>query len=338
MSAKFVPVDRETPLLLPCDLREWVRADDMVHFIIEAVEGLALHEFQVNHRGTGSEQYPPHTMLALLIYCYCNGVFSSRRIEDATYHHVGVRYLTGDTHPDHDTIAKFRRENLAAVHACFVNVLEQAREIGVLKVGTVSVDGTKIRANASKHKSVMYGRAGELIEQLDLEVKALLEAAEKADHVDADDGQRLPEGVARRKALKAKLKEARERLEQRAQTRARAEEAEYLRKVADRKERGGGGNGRALQPPSDQPKPEEQINLVDPDSRVMRKSYRHGYEQSYNAQAAVDADGSQLVLHARVVQAPVDNRELVARSLAFRNRSVNRRRCWLTRATSPKRR
>lgn len=312
MSAKFVTVDRETPLLLPCDLREWVREDDMVHFIIEAVEGLPLHEFRINYRGTGSDQYPPHTMLALLIYCYCNGVFSSRRIEDATHHHVAVRYLTGDTHPDHDTIAKFRRENLAAVHACFVSVLEQAREIGVLKVGTVSVDGTKIRANASLHKSVTYGRAGELITQLGQEVQALLKKAETADNSDADEGQQLPEEMARRESLQAKLKEARERLEQRAQARARAEEAEYLRKVADREKREGRGKGPPIKAPEDQPRPDEQINLVDPDSRIMRKSYRHGYEQSYNAQAVVDADGSLLVLHARVVQAPVDNRELVA--------------------------
>lgn len=224
-------VDRQTPLLLPCDLRDWVREDDMVHFVIEAVEGLPLTEFQVNHRGTGHEQDPPAMMLALLIYCYCNGVFGSRRIEEATYHHVGVRYLTGDTHPDHDTIAKFRRENLAAVHACFVNVLEQAREIGVLKVGTVSVDGTKIRANASKHKNVMYGRAGELIEQLDQEVQGLLEKAEQVDNTDVDEGQRLPEEVTRSEALKAKLKDARERLEQRAEARAQAEKAEYLRKT-----------------------------------------------------------------------------------------------------------
>jgi transposase len=312
MSAKFVTVDRRTPLLLPCDLRDWVREDDMVHFIIEAVEGLPLREFRVNERGTGSEQYPPATMLALLIYCYCNGVFSSRRIESATYHHVGVRYLTGDTHPDHDTIAKFRRENLAAVHACFVNVLEQAREVGVLKVGTVSVDGTKIRANASKHKNVMYGRAGELIEQLDQEVKSLLAEAEKADHAEREDGQRLPEQIARREALKAQLKEARERLEQRAKARARAEEAEYLRKVAAREEREGSRKGKEIQRPKEEPAATEQINLVDADSRLMRKSKRHGYEQSYNAQAVVDADGSQLVLHARVVSAAVDNRELVA--------------------------
>ena len=210
-------------MLLPCDLREWVPENDMVHFVIGAVEDMALDGFRVNHRGTGSKQYPPRMMLSLLIYCYANGIFGSRRIEAGTYRDVAVRYLTADTHPDHDTICKFRRENLDAVHECFVKVLELAAEIGVLKVGTVSVDGTKIRANASKHKSLRYDRAGELVEQLDLEVKELLEQAEAADNTEVEEGQRLPEEIARRQALKAKLEQARERLEKRAQERAEAD-------------------------------------------------------------------------------------------------------------------
>ena len=170
MSTRFVNVDRRTPLLLPPDLRDWIREDDMVHFVISAVEGMDLSLFKVNVRGTGSAQYPPRMMLALLIYCYANGVFGSRRIETATYHNVAVRYLTADTHPDHDTICKFRRENLPAVHACFVHVLEMARMLKLLKVGTVSVHGTHLRANASKNQNVTYDRAGELIEELKQEV------------------------------------------------------------------------------------------------------------------------------------------------------------------------
>ncbi len=146
---RFVNVDRDQRLLLPPDLREWVPKDDLVHFVIEAVEGMDLRSFKVNGRGTGSAQYPPHMMLSLLVYCYANGIFSSRRIERATYRDIAVRYLTGDTHPDHDTICTFRRENFAAVADCFVRVLELARELKLLKVGTVSVDGTKIKANAN---------------------------------------------------------------------------------------------------------------------------------------------------------------------------------------------
>ena len=125
----FVTVNREQRMLLPPDLREWVREDDLVHFVIEAVEGMELGGFCVNERGTGSEQYPPHMMLALLIYCYANGIFSSRRIEAASWRDIAVRYLTADTHPDHDTICKFRRENFEAVAQCFVGVLELAREL-----------------------------------------------------------------------------------------------------------------------------------------------------------------------------------------------------------------
>ena len=168
MSTRFVSVDRDQPLLLPPDLRDWIPEDDFVHFVIQAVEGMNLRSFKVNVKGSGSAQYPPHMMMSLLIYCYANGVFSSRRIERATYRDIAVRYLTGDTHPDHDTICTFRRENFDAVARCFVHVLELARELKLLKVGTVSVDGTTIKASASKNRNVRYDRAGELVEQLEL--------------------------------------------------------------------------------------------------------------------------------------------------------------------------
>jgi hypothetical protein len=193
-----------------------------------------------------------------------------------------------------------------------VKVLELAGEIGVLKVGTVSVDGTKIRASASKHKSLRYDRAGELIEQLDAEVKELLEQAEAADNTENDEGQRLPEEIARRQALKAKMEQARERLEKRAQERAQAEETEYLKKVKARDKRKSNRKGPKPKAPTPIPKPKEQINLVDEDSGLMRKNKRSEYEQAYNAQAVVDADGSQLVLSARVSQCSSDHHELHA--------------------------
>ncbi|MDH4231149.1 MAG: IS1182 family transposase [Nitrospirota bacterium] len=309
---KYINIDRDTPMLLPPDLREWIAGDDMVHFVIDAIEGMKINGFKVNHRGTGSAQYPPRMMLALLIYCYADGIFGSRRIERATYRDIAVRYLTGNTHPDHDTIAKFRRENFEAVAECFVRVLELAREMKLLRVGTVSIDGTKLKANASKHKNVGYERAGQLLEQLDIEVRDLMQKAEEADGREEGAEQGLPEELARREKLKSKLQEARGRLEERAKARAQAEREEYERKRTDRDGRSGSSKGKKIKPPQEEPRPDEQANLVDADSRLMRKSKREGYEQAYNSQAVVDADGSQLVLAARVTQCASDSNELVA--------------------------
>ena len=149
-------------MLLPVDVREWVPDDDIVHFVIGAVEEIDLRGAQINERGTGSAQYAPAMMTALLIYCYAHGIFTSGKIERASYRDVAVRYLSGDTQPDHDTIATFRRRNRGLFEQCFVQVLEMASEAGVLQVGTVSIDGTKVGANANKYKSVSYERCEEL--------------------------------------------------------------------------------------------------------------------------------------------------------------------------------
>ena len=185
MATKFVNVDRNTPMLLPPDLRDWVGEDDLVHFVIEAVERLPLEVFQVNYRGSGDHQFPPHMMLALLIYCYANRVFSSRKIERATYRDVCVRYLTGDTHPDHDTICTFRRNNFKAISEAFVDVLELAKELKLLKLGNIALDGTHIKANASIDKNVSYERAVEIREQLTLDIAELMKEAEKTDWEEA---------------------------------------------------------------------------------------------------------------------------------------------------------
>lgn len=272
MHKNFVSVDRNQALLLPVDLRDWVGEDDLVHFVIGAVEQVDVSVLRYNERGTGSAQYPPHMMLSLLIYCYANGVFSSRRIERATWRDVSVRYLTADTHPDHDTIAKFRRENFDAVAACFVRVLELAQAVGLLRVGTVSVDGTKLRANASINKNVGHGRAGQLIEQLALEVAELMKQAEAADTNEEVDGQRLPGEISRREALKEKLAAARAQIEARAKARADAERDEYEAKLKRHQQAKGRAKGRAPVEPDPAPRPEEQQNLSDPDSRLMRKN------------------------------------------------------------------
>lgn len=309
MAHRFKTVDRDTPMFLPPDLREWVPEDDLVHFVIQAVERLPLSTFAVNPKGTGDAQYPPHMMLALLIYCYANGIFSSRRIERATYRDVAVRYLTANLHPDHDSICTFRRRNLEAIAAAFVDVLELARELKLLKLGTVSLDGTHIKANASKDKNLTYERAQQLREQLQMDVDALLAQAEQAD-TNEQDPQALPEELARRRKLLEKMDQAVAQLEQRARARAAAEQADYQRKLAEREQRPGSAKGPVPKPPKATPEPDEQINLTDPDARLMRKNKREGYTQSYNAQAVVDAEGSQLIVGQRLSPCASDAGEM----------------------------
>src|SRR5260370_4205103 len=207
MAARFVNLDRQTPLFLACDLREWVPEEHIVHFMVDAVEQIPTTNFEVNDRGTGSEQYPPTMMLALLIYCYATGRFGSRTIEAATYSDVAVRYLCANLHPDHSSICEFRVVNQAAFRAAFVSVLQLAQQLRLSKVGAVSVDGTKIQANASKHAAVSYQRAGEMIEQLDLEVKELMERAEQAEAKEAQETLDIPAELARREKRVAALKQ-----------------------------------------------------------------------------------------------------------------------------------
>jgi transposase len=270
VAENFVNVDRDTPILLPADLRQWVPEDDLVHFVVNAVETMSLPALRVNERGSGSKQYPPRMMLGLLVYCYANGVFGSRRIEGATYRSVAVRYLTGDTHPDHDTICAFRRENGEAVKQAFAEVVQLARQMGLLKLGTVSVDGTHIKANASKHKSVRYDRAGELEKLLRRDIEELLARAEQADRQETGDDQKLPQEIARREALLEKMRWARRELEKRAQSEGERDEQKG-------NPRGPQAGGKA---PEGQPKDSKQINLTDPDSGLMRNSHRDSYEQS----------------------------------------------------------
>jgi transposase len=325
MKPNYVSVDRQTPMLLPVDLRDWVRPDDMVHFVIQVIEDMTLPSLHVNHRGSGSPQFPPKMMLSLLVYCYANGIFGSRRIEAATYQSVPVRYLTGDTHPDHATICKFRTDNFAAIGEAFLEVLKLAKEMNVLKVGTISIDGTHIRSNASRYKNVEYGRAGELINRLDEDIKQLKQEeeedaklrslvddrigkAEQEDKQDHDSGQSLPDEIKRREALKDKLQKAREAIERRVKTRYEAEQAEYERKMTERA--ADPKPGRPPNPPKEEIDPKERINLTDEDSRAMKKSTLGECKQAYNAQAVVDAEGSQLVVGHHISQCSNDSNEL----------------------------
>jgi transposase len=315
MAARFVSIDRDTPLLLPPNLRDWVPGDHLVHFILDAVDALDLRQVRVNTRGTGSEQYPPPMLLALLIYSYATGTFGSRRIEQSTYDSVPVRLLTADTHPDHDTLCTFRRENQALLTESFVKVLQLAQQLKVLKFGqlTVAADGTKVLANASKHSAVSYERAGEMITQLELEVQQLLTKAEQADATPLQDGLTIPDEIARRQERKAALAQARTEIEARAHARYTAQLAEHEQKLAARaakQERGEKVGRQPPQAPTPTPAPGDQYNFTDPESRIMKAGNGQHFEQNYNAQAAVEVE-SRLIVGERVSQAPNDKQELV---------------------------
>ena len=315
MATRFINLDRDTPLLLPPNLRDWVPADHLVHFILDAVDGLDLRQVRVNTRGTGSEQYPPRMLLALLIYSYATGTFGSRRIEQSTYDSVPVRLLTADTHPDHDTICTFRRENLALLNESFVQVLQLAQQLQVLQFGqlTVAADGTKVLASASKHSAVSYERAGAMVAQLELEVQQLLAKAEQADATPLQAGLTIPAEITRRQERQAALALARAEIEARAHARYTAQLAEHEQKLAARaarKERGEKVGGKPPEAPTPAPAPKDQYNFTDPESRIMKAGNGQHFEQSYNAQAAVEVE-SRLIVGQRVSQAPNDKQELV---------------------------
>lgn len=299
MPARFVTVDRDTALLLPPDLRDWVPADHLVHFVIDAIDQLDVSAAQVNERGSGSEQYPPGMMLGLLTFSYATGVFASRRIEQSTYDSVAVRLLCADTHPDHDTICTFRRQNRALLACCFAQLLELAARCGQLQVGdiTVAVDGTKILANASRHGAVSYERAGQQLQQVELEIEQLLAKAEAADAVPLQDGLTIEGELARRHERKARLVRARAEIEARAFAKAQAAHAEKH-------------PGRPGSPPPAPPAPKDQYNFTDPESRIMPAGGSGRFEQAYNAQAAVEVD-SRLIVGQRVTQATNDKEQLV---------------------------
>jgi len=315
MSARLKNIDRDTPMLMPPDLRDWLPDYHMVNFIIEAVVTVGLQGFRINHRGSGSEQYPPSMMLSLLIYCYATGRMSSRQIEEASYYDVAVRYICGGNHhPDHDTICKFRVENRALFSECFVKVLAMAHELGAFKkVGGISVDGTKIQANASKHSAVSYKRAGEMIEQLELEVEELMKKAEDADSKALDDGLSIPEEIRRRSDRKEKLEHARKIIEERFEEKRKEKEEEYTAKLEKRekqRKQGKKPRGREPVPPKSIPEDTAQYNFTDPESRIMKAGNGSHVEQSFNAQAAVDIEGSYLILGRDVTTQANDKQQL----------------------------
>ncbi len=268
----------------------------LARFVVEVIDGLDVRAMCGDYRGSGSASYHPSLLPGLLVYGYATGVFSSRKLERATHDSVAFRFIAANEHPDHDTIAAFRRRFLKQIEALFVQVLLLAREMGVLKMGTVALDGTKIHANASRHSALSYEHAGKIEAQLKAEVAELLAKADAADAADVPDGMSIPEELVRREE---RLRYERELAEHEAKLAARA---------ARTAETGKKPRGKPPEPPAEGPLPKDQINLTDEDSRIMPVAGR-GFDQCYNAQAAVAA-GRMLVVTADVVQAPNDKQQI----------------------------
>lgn len=310
--SNFRPVDRQTGFLLPPSVDEWLPEKHLARFVVEVIDGLDLRVMRGSYRGSGSASYPPSLLLGILVYGYATGVFSSRKLERASYDSVAFRFIAANQHPDHDTIAAFRRRFLQEIEGLFVQVLAVAREMGVLKMGTVALDGTKVHANASRHSALSYEHAGRIEAQLKAEVADLLTKAEAADQADIPDGLSIPDELARREERLAKLAGARAKIEARAKERFDREQAEYQARLAARDTKaaatGRRSRGKPPQPPVEGPLPTDQVNLTDEQSRIMPVP-GGGFEQCYNAQAVVAA-GSLLVVAADVVQAPNDKRQL----------------------------
>ena len=310
--ANFRTIDRDTGFLLPPSVDEWLPERHLARFVVEVIDGLDLRAMSGDYRGSGSKSYHPAMLLGLLVYGYATGVFSSRNLERATYDSVAFRFIAANDHHDHDTIAAFRRRFLKEIEGLFVKVLLLAREMGVLKMGTVALDGTKIHANASRHSALSYEHAGKIEAQLKAEVADLMARAEAADDADVPDGMSIPEELARREERLRRIAEARAKIEARAKERYERELAEHEAKLAARAAKtaatGKKPGGKPPQPPTEGPLPKDQINLTDEDSRIMPVA-GGGFEQCYNAQAAVAA-GSMLVVAVDVVQAPNDKQQI----------------------------
>ncbi len=312
MQPRFKDCDRDTLFLMPPSVDEWVPENHLSRFVVDIVSRLDLSPIINAYAGRGSDAYPPSIMVALLFYAYATGVFSSRKIERATYDSVAFRYIAVNTHPDHDTIASFRKRFLKELKALFVQILLIAHEMGVLKLGSVSLDGTKIKANASKHHALSWGYARKLEKQLKDEIRDLLRKAKQVDKEDLPEGMNIPEELIRRELRLKAIATAKAKIEQRAAERFAKEQKAYEEKLAARKakekETGKKPKGRSPVPPHPGPKSKDQVNLTDSDSRIM-PSQGGGFEQAYNSQAAVDID-SMLIVENHITQQSNDKLEV----------------------------
>jgi transposase len=327
MGKSFLPDQVNQTLLFPASLHDWLPEGHLARFLVDVVAALDLSAIYASYDdkdGRGGSAYAPEMMLRVLLYGYATGVYSSRKIEARTYEDVAFRYLSGDQHPDHDTFAEFRKRHLNALAGLFTQALLLCEKAGLVKLGHVAIDGSKIKANASKHKAQSYARMGETEARLKAEIEALLkqaadvDAAEDAQYGKGKRGDELPAELARRESRLKKIAAAKAELEQEAREKAEQERAEVEAKLAARREEeqrtGRKKRGRQPQVPDpDQAQPEAtaQRNFTDADSRIMPDGANKGsFVQGYNAQAAVDS-AAQVIVAADVTQETVDNHQLL---------------------------
>ena len=309
----FHTIDRDTDFLLPPSVQEWLPEGHLARYVVEVVEGLDLSDLERAYAGKGSTAYHPAMLLSLLIYGYATGCYSSRQIERATYDSLAFRFIACNRHPDHDTLASFRRRFGKEFQAVFVQVLQVARENQLSRFGRVSLDGTKIHANASRHSGLSYGYAEAIEAQLKAEVQQLLDLAALTDGANVPDGMNLPEELQRREDRLAAIAAAKHQIEARAAERFAREQADYEAKLAAREAKAAASGkkpkGKAPKPPQPGPRANDQINLTDAESRIMPVA-GGGFEQCYNAQALVDTE-TLLVLAPQVTQAANDKEQVV---------------------------
>jgi transposase len=325
MGKTFRAYNLDQRLLLPPDMRQWLPEGHLALFLVDVVSELDLSEIlKVYEEGDGRGQPPYHPvmMATLLLYAYCSGKPSSRRIERATYEEVPYRVVAGDQHPDHDSIAAFRQRHLQALARLFVQVLQLCEAAGLVKLGHVALDGTKIKANASKHKAMSYGRMCAKEKELEAEVARLLEeaaqvdAAEDAEYGKGRRGDELPQELARRESRLRKIREAKAALEaaarleaERAAEQAREKLAERARREAETGKKTPGRTPRVPDPEQARPEPKAQRNFTDPESRIMKDGASKSFEQAYNAQAVVDGT-AQIIVAAAITQEANDKQQL----------------------------
>ena len=299
MARRFKMIDYEKSLDQTVTIRDVLAPDHLARFIARVILLLDLSAIYAHYAPVGGEAYAPEILLGLLFYGYATGVFSSRKIEKETYESIPFRFLAGGWHPDHDTIANFRKTFLPQIADLLVQVLVIAHELGVLKLGRISLDGSKIHADASKSHAVSYGRLLQLERRLRIEVEELMALAEKADEEDLPEGLDVESEIAVREERLLNLAQAKVVLEARAEERYEAEKAEYEVKLREREEKaqqtGRKPRGRSPKPPTAGPRAKDQYNFTDPDSRIMKNSNNKGFDQHYNAQVAVDQESRLIV-------------------------------------------